>query len=709
MKRLIDLVERLTKLDEPVEKQDETVEALEVAPSKPEGYVWPGLRDVDIAVDARVVLIEAAGAVGKTAAANALASELNWPLVDAAQAQVGSYSLSGLVHDALGLESTFLSEVASGRAGLIVDALDEAHLRAGTSNFQAFLDNARRLASGAGLTAPNLVLFSRPDTADLVRLFFKEKGSPLTSATIEFFDYPQARDFVFSFMSNQAKLYPDRDYGLALRNPESLGDLRDMRMKEIASALLTASVDDLEDCWPEVQSFLGYAPVLAVLGEYLAVRNPKAEQSLSIGGKLTARNVLLKIVSNLLKREHEKFQGQVNQKLSALLPPEEEWIDSKDAYGAEEQSVRLVSRRLDLTLAVPPPVTLPPSMRQQYEWHADQFLADHPFIAGRDAVNVVFDDYIKAKAAVDLNCITSLKPNPRGLVTDVGPFFYQFVHEFATSDAGDSLTAIDEALVPLVLSSHAQSVAGTDRDSFAYFQSGEEATLILSGEQPGQQNTIAFDVTELSGILPLVDRVSRGIVITDGGIVLSTASSFLLGPGVALVCNELEIDADVISVDPTVQDGRPPASIIKASKISVPKGKLSVDAPRPDSLEIYGEHDWPALRRFLREPSKSLHYVKHSRIVDLRAILRVFQQGLGHAPSVFVEKMDQGVVKSNPDRIAFLKKLQELKVLSRTGVYYYLDKDALSGYGVKLSDVINGRPTVSIVKFIDMLSGGADL
>ncbi|GGN18572.1 hypothetical protein GCM10011609_69560 [Lentzea pudingi] len=707
MKSLSDLMEKLVRIEKPVEKTDPTVTALNVSPSEPEGYVWPGLRDVNTADRARVVLIEAAGAVGKTAAATALASALNWPLVDAAKAQVGSYSLSGLIHDALGFESNFLSEVAIGRAGVIVDALDEAHLKAGTTNFYAFLENVRRLADGAAESpSPNVILFSRPDTAELVRTFFAESGAPLSSVAIAFFDHSQACGFVISYIANQDRLFPDRDYGHALRNMEALNDLRDLRMKEIASALLTAEVDDLKERWLEVQSFLGYAPVLSVLGEYIAVRNPKAEQSVSIGSKLTARNVLLKIVSNLLEREHGKFQVQVNKKLLSMVSPHEEWRDSESAYNPSEQSIRLVSRRLGLALAISLPASLPPSIREPYEKDAVQFIADHPFIAGKGAVNVVFDDYIKAKAAVDIGCMTSLKPNSRESVKTVGPFFYQFVYEFTRGEDDSDPVALEESLVPLILSSHAKSMAGMSPNSFAYFQSGEDAALMLAGHNSVRRSMITFDVVGLTGVLPLIDRVSRGIVITDGGIVMgATGESFMLGPEVMLVCNELEVVADIISVDPTSRGEKQPPSRIRASKITVPNGKMSIEAPRPGSFEVVGDHSWPTLRKYLKEPVKGMYFIEQGRYVDLRAILRVFQQGLGHAPSVFAEKLDQGIVKNNPDRIAFLGKLQELKIVGKSGAYYYLDTDVLSKYGVGFSDIVQGEPTVNVMKFIGLLLG----
>ncbi|MFT7839507.1 hypothetical protein Q5530_25465 [Saccharothrix sp. BKS2] len=707
MSSLYELVENLVKLEVPVVKSDPTVTALDVSPVMPEGYVWPALRGMELNAHHRVVLVEAAGAVGKTAAATAMAGTLNWPLVNAAQAQVGSYSLSGLIHDALGFESNFLSEVAGGRAGIIVDALDEAHLRAGTSNFQAFLENIRRLADSSASAVPSIVIFSRPDTAVLVRLFFEDAQQPLMSVMIEFFDYSQACQYILSYMANQERLHPTRHYGVAAKYRKAFADLRDLRMKEIASALLTTSVGDLSAHWEDVKSFLGYAPVLSVLGEYLAVSNPQSERESNIGSgrHLAARNVLLEIIANLLTRESRKFLVQVNDKLRALLPVEETWDDSNQVYGANEQSVRLVARSLDVDIIVPPPVSLPESLRQQYEGHAVQFIADHPFLAGRDAVNVVFDDYIKAKAAVDLECLTSLRPDPRSKVRSVGPFFYQFVYEFATK-GNQGEPVIEEGLVSLLLSSYSQSITGVNKGSFAYLQSGDDGTLVLAGnDQNGSEDILMFDVVELSGALTLVDHAARGVVITDGGVVLSSRSeTFLLGPRIQIICAELEISATTISVDPGIGGVGENLSLIDAGKITVPTGRLVVDAPIAKSLIVRGEHPWPALRRFLAKRSVGHGYVEHSRYVDLRAILRVFQQGIGHAPSVYYEKLEQSVVKNNITRKSFMDDLIRLGVLSKESNHYYLDTKRLAHYGVSLTDIYSGNPSVSVLRFIAMLT-----
>lgn len=177
MRSLHDLVDSLVVSSHKLQIRDNSVRALSLPPSMAGEYVWPNLKAVDISAKAHIFLVQAAGAIGKSAAAAALAGRMRWPLVDAAKAQVGSYSLSGLLHDAFGFDSGYVVEVASGRAGIIVDALDEAHLRAGTTNFLAFLDNVGKIA-GDSHDNVSVVLYSRPDTAEIVKLYLRSRVFP---------------------------------------------------------------------------------------------------------------------------------------------------------------------------------------------------------------------------------------------------------------------------------------------------------------------------------------------------------------------------------------------------------------------------------------------------------------------------------------------------------------------------------------------------
>lgn len=208
----------------------------------PHGYVEPTLELVEDAPTARVVLIQAAGAVGKSAAARALASRLNWPLVRAEKAQVGSFSLTGLLHSALGSE--YLTAVDTGRAGVIIDALDEAHLKAGTSNLLEFLENVRTVAESEARDgrSASIILFSRVDTAELIRISFDDANTPLAVMSLSFFEKSAAEKFIENHLTRRHDEVQDPKvkslYNVARAWQVPYGQLRDLRISQVMSRLV---------------------------------------------------------------------------------------------------------------------------------------------------------------------------------------------------------------------------------------------------------------------------------------------------------------------------------------------------------------------------------------------------------------------------------------------------------------------------------------
>ncbi|WP_433273818.1 hypothetical protein ACQPZA_23550 [Pseudonocardia xinjiangensis] len=685
---------------------DSSVKALELVSEVPSGYVWPNVRSLNDSEIAHVVLVIAAGAVGKSTAARALAAKLNWPLVDAAKAQVGSYSLSGLLHDALGFESSYMSDVATGKAGVVIDALDEGHLKAGTSNFQEFLENICKLA-GSNHTSSSIILFSRPDTAEIVKLFLKESNTNHSVMQLDFFTYSQACDFLDSRLNELHQKHPEKDYGIAQQHPKAYAELRDLRLREIAQALLSRPIPDVDKEWAEVAEFLGYAPVLSVLAEYLAVPNPHGAVSRRLGTSTNSHEVLVQIVQAIMEREQLKFQNQVCAKLLAQLPATEEWPNALDSYSADEQSVRLVARNLGLDIKVSLPAMLPDILRQQYEQDAAQFTADHPFLAGTSAVNVVFADYLLAKAAADQGVQAAVSPSPTVTTDSVGPFFYNFVASFAprTEDAIDSTVAvIPERLLAPLLESHRRAQIDPATAMFLYVQTNTDGFLFFEkvSAKGKSKNHAEYMVTDISGVTVFESTLSRGVVVTDGGVTLGEPSKrFILGPAVTLRCSELDIAAGSLSVD--AAGNTSPRSCVISAKVIRVLANLSVDVPTSNSLHIFGDVDWPALRPYMRGARPGLDVISSGSYVDLRAILKSFRQQAGSRPSVFKELLDRRVVKSSEGRKGFLRKLIALGIVYQATEHYYLETNELSKLGIGWHAVIDGVPTDAVLSFLARL------
>jgi hypothetical protein len=161
-------------------------------------FVEPDL-EVEEAIQAgrtSVVLLAAPGAVGKSTLASELALRTGAPLWDLSQLQVGSKTFSGTILDAYDFEATgVLKRFQTGEYLFVLDALDEAQVRAGSQNFDAFLADLA-VALKEPRDKPTLVLLARTDTADWVHLMLSDGGVPISRYQIDYFDEPRADSFI---------------------------------------------------------------------------------------------------------------------------------------------------------------------------------------------------------------------------------------------------------------------------------------------------------------------------------------------------------------------------------------------------------------------------------------------------------------------------------------------------------------------------------
>jgi hypothetical protein len=701
--RLHDVISELQHLNAAPAVEDGSVQALTIEDSVSRGYIWPNLQSWVKVEGARVALIEAPGAVGKTAAAQAIAAELKWPKVDASLAQVGSYSLSGLFLDALGFSSSYIGDVGAGRTGVVIDALDEARLKAGAANFHAFLDNVRKLSGKPGGAGITILLMSRPDTALIVKDLFQEWECPLAEGVLDFFSRNQAKDYVDSYMEKMNLERPDRNYDIGVRYRSAFEALRDKKMTEICRALLSAPDATLNGDWDKVASFLGYAPVLAVLAEYLAVPNPYAEvKSPDLGNN--PKTVLLSVIDDILQRETvEKFQKSVTGRLKAEMPAEISWDGFDTLYSADEQCVRLAEKLLGVSITVDLPANLPDALRVPYEEKASQFFADHPFMAGGKAVNVVFGDYVKAKASVDPMCLASLEPDPRRYITSPGPFYYQFLSEFSTGHPESGEPNLPEVLVPMVMESQSQTARKGDVLLATYYQSDGEAYLSIKDTFGGPDEYIVFAISEPSGALHLPKQASRCLIHTDEGIIIGIQrTGFTLGPYAIISAQEIVIDAGVLSIEAGRTFGG--VSVLISDNFAV-NGPLTIDATVPESFAVDSSNPWPVLRPYVRSAPTPPDLANLNEYADLRAIIRAFRQRAGSDPSVFDDLLEKRIIKANSRRMMYLKALQKLGiVVHRSNRHYYLITDRLSKYNVDWSALTSGTPsptTTALIRALD--------
>jgi len=683
--------------------------ALSTSPTAPTGYVEPSFEVIEWPQDAAVVLIEAAGAVGKSVAAEALAAELHWPLMRAEQAHVGSYSLSGLIQDAFGFGSDYISQIATGQAGVVVDSLDEAHLRAGTQNFLAFLENVRNISGwtpdqASNARQPSILLLSRSDTAELVRLYFADQDLPLASIRLSFFDRMGADRFINCYLRARFEVTRKPEYNIALAAPAPFAHLRDQRYQQVMQVLLRTSDVDVTRDWTAASEFLGYAPVLIALSESLAVTNPAAERSALAAAKSNNENDLLSdIVTRILEREREKVKTNLAAKLEASLPASSDAaFDPDDLYTASEQITRLASTILGIPVASALPASLPGAVRDLYEQSVKGFLADHPFIKGRAFASPVFGDYTLSFAVGDLAARASLAQDPVRASLDVGPFFLAFYRRL-TRELPDM--TVPEDLVGSLLDSWSQETElRGDRAGQALVELSADGGHLFFANIQGtvDEESIMLPVDGVTGALHL-HRVHNDVsIVTDGGIILGERNQQLhLGHHVFIVATEIVIEAEALSVT----RGRETDYIALAADSLVANYLTQVDAS-PRTLKIFAADPPPRLMGFKTELRGTSGPVPFSHYTGLRSILTAFRANVHLGLSVKKDHLERIIDKHESVRAPILRSLMDRGVIYEYGDWFRLETKALDSVGFSLGAIKDGTPSETVLKFLSECISG---
>jgi hypothetical protein len=330
-------------------------------------FVPPGLNRVSASAGPySVILISAPGAVGKTTLAREIAWRIGSPLWHLGQVNVGSDFFGGTIARTYGSSeyARVYDELVSGKRAVVLDGLDEARLRAGDQNFEAFLESLADDFRTPG-QHPAIVLLGRTDTVSDTAIWFELHGVPAVHYEIEYFDRQSAVAFISKYLDARSKEKPH------LGAPDSFALARD------------AVLDRLERAVPEgvhPLSLAGYAPVLELISHFLDVGNPYAEyrRILSDSKKWRLETLVGDIAKKLLDREHEKTVTKLAAALGAHPPGSFQW---GAAYQPDEQCLRLLAVQTRFTLTNPPPADLPSALREPYERKLKQWVQDHPFMA----------------------------------------------------------------------------------------------------------------------------------------------------------------------------------------------------------------------------------------------------------------------------------------------------------------------------------------
>lgn len=332
--------------------------------------------------EARIILIEAVGATGKTELTKKMSNWLQSPIFDLGLTKVvAGNSLTGLLTKRMDLMDCFnyLASIRDGMANIIIDALDEGYMK---TNYQGYLDFLDDVLSLDPKKECPIILLGRYNAVELAASFFATKDVGVCTLQIEPFTLKQAEEFLDKATKTSAKVKysaifkETRDY--ILQTIEGF-------FKDQASIKTHAS-----------ERFIGYAPVLLSIAAFFD-ENTNYQEVLN---DLKARNVrsvqlIIDIIRRILERDrNEKVMPFIKDNLLVGRDStfQKEVMDV--VYSHDEQCARILYD----VLGVPfPEIDIDDQhFLSAYNEHIGVWMNEHPFKGKNKIANIVFESYILA-------------------------------------------------------------------------------------------------------------------------------------------------------------------------------------------------------------------------------------------------------------------------------------------------------------------------
>lgn len=651
---------------------------LDALESRP--FVEPTLKGILEEQNPAVILVAARGAVGKTMLGREIARKIGTQLWTLGQVQVGHRYLEGALAAAFGDQnfSTVTGELSRGERAIVLDGLDEALLRAGDTNFDAFLESLATRFQAAG-ARPSLVLLGRTLAAERAWDRLNAKGVRVSYYEIDYFDRQGAEVFLETYLE-RGKCRPHRV------NRAEFERARDAVLSRLRDAV-PAGLDP--------GSVVGYAPVLRLVAELLDVGNPHAiaEQAAT----WRPDELLRKVAEGILAREQEQKVHQVPEYRTA------------GAWSSEEQSLRLLARRTEHALQAHLPKGLPEHLREEYDRRVGIWINEHPFVR-----EPVFEEYVLAWLFTCTDIGEPLlaeavrdrlraekppyRPTPlllrfasdlgRGRVS-VDAADFGFIYESALADSASS-TGRGKGHVPrlsLNSSSARDDIAGEVVFPTSEKESKRRVSLQIKDSGRGLWFWRQLAWANIS--------IAADVRIGAGGV------DFVLGPDVDLECDAFCCEAGVVRV--VAPDDQEQVVIEAASY----RGEMAPEVVSFDAkprLRVA----WDPLRYpWSRYPLDQAHGVTaegKEAFVGLRRILKPFRATVHFdelsCPAVLIDRIAGGGLAR--DMLQFCDKK---RLIRSAGGSYLLNRSVLDSLGIHWEDLGGRRVSQSIAAFLNEFSG----
>lgn len=676
----------------------------------PPGYVWPDLQ-IDEQVSAPVVLISAPGAMGKSYTSRAMAHALSAPRLDLSGVRVGSNTLMGRLYRTLGSvgAANYLMALAGGTAALILDGLDEAQLLAGREHFVAFLEDIAEFSASAPPRG-QVIMLGRPDAMLLTEAALTEYGVSFMRARLAPLSRMQAASMID--MTLDAGGISGAEYSVHRTHQVPFGQLRDALFDDLSRALGNAKDLSTEAGWEEVDSFLGYPPVLLALATRLKVDNPLDElnkfQSATRPNRRVERGDLLKeTIEHILDRESEKVRGRI---CSALALDSDSAV-AKVLYTRSEQMIRVMTTVAELPAnSILSPAALPMDQRAIYDEQVTIFVHDHPLLVDNKLANIVFADYVRAylNASTDDGLHGLSRAELLSKCQAAGPFFVHFMASLTSEIEGESKLESEDLADELISS----FVAGCAEDEYhlSFYTHNEMGAFLslMSGPaySPEPTTSIAFAITNPSGVLELSTPILQTLIVSEHAVLFNAVHDEIdVGPNVTVVAGTMELGGKRLFVSSKRSDVESTGIHLFIGEEVLHDPALKITAS-PEELTITGARSGHQWRPYAQEMDVNVADSGrlYQLLVSVRRILTSFRGGATD-PGLHAEMLENLVVGRSASAQVALEGLLEIGVVAKKGMLYVLVANNIRPFGLSYADLRSSEFATKLQPLMNELRG----
>lgn len=654
-------------------------------------YTEPRFKQISHTENSRFMIFSAPGATGKTTLAKYISAYKKGIYWDLSKIFLGEGSFHGNIVKAVGYDrlTEFFKNLKAGKELLVIDAFDESETIAGRKPIEFFLEDLIDVTDGSLI--PTVVLLARTETALFMANFLKERHVNYSHYEIGFI----ARDNAKKLVRNIIKM---KDNNI----PDSLIEKYITQQFEIIEKLLVNHND--------IDSFLGYAPVLEVLGMAFDKESNTMKYLNALKSGATRPRIIEEIMDKLFDREQEKICDALNQKWEKKSLK----ISWEQIYTKNEQLVYLLEYLIFNAVGnFYQNETIPEELYEEYLESVTSLLRQHPFINCTihseseitEFAGPAFRDYSLAF-----------------LLNHSNPNFRELVEIYFDESRKKGIHCTSQILFECYKEMSAE-ISGSFILSYLYdsFRARESATDIShlsiyeyddseiektdnSSKKVYANFVLDSDTTKESSIFVLTNNNSelsfRQLVNIDidadykviiGGDTVNDTRIY----NSEIICKQLEWDADNITLESTsdteiVISSKNPATVRRGIRPkfilhrNAVKNNIKVDIP--NITNYYGLIPYKC--DFAEEDINDFN----SFACAVRRILICLRSHSKDTPARKVDYIENRIIGKNESKMKVLDFLKRNSILysDEQDWLYKLDIDKLSAFSVKWNEVKNG-------------------